>query len=77
MALTYPLEYSLESGTVVVVRKDERDTYSFSLRTTDGLSDNFTYTDGDERSRKEIEDELDFDQLNALRAFWLKREQDS
>lgn len=68
----YPLKYALESGTQVVVSKTGDNTYNFSLTTTDGLSDNFTYTD-DNRSRDEIEDSLDFDQLNALRAFWLKR----
>jgi hypothetical protein len=68
----FPLRYTLESGTVVVVDKIEDNRYDFSLTNTHGLSDNFTYVE-DNRSRDEIEDSLDFDQLNALRAFWLKK----
>jgi hypothetical protein len=68
----FPLRYTLESGTVVVVDKTGDNRYDFSLTTTHGLSDNFTYVE-DSRSRDEIEEALDFDQLNALRAFWLKK----
>jgi hypothetical protein len=69
----YPLKYTLESGTVVVVTKADANSYNFSLTSTHGTSDNFTYIE-DNRTRDEIEDALDFDQLNALRVFWLKRE---
>jgi hypothetical protein len=68
----FPLRFTLESGTVVVVDKIEENQYRFLLTTTHGLSDNFTFVD-DNRSKDEIEEPLDFDQLNALRVFWLKK----
>ncbi|MDQ6815284.1 MAG: hypothetical protein M3040_16235 [Bacteroidota bacterium] len=70
----FPIEFTLESGTHVKVTNAEGNTYEFTLTTTHGLSDNFTYTE-DKRSRDEVEEQLDFDQLNALRAFWLKRDE--
>jgi hypothetical protein len=72
MQTHFPLRYTLESGTQVVVNKTTDNRYDFSLTTPHGKSDNFTYVQ-DNRSRDEVENELDFDQLNALRAFWLKR----
>jgi hypothetical protein len=68
----FPMTFTLESGTQVKVSNAGGNTYEFSLTTTHGMSDNFTYVE-DQRSRDEIEEPLDFDQLNALRAFWLKR----
>jgi hypothetical protein len=68
----YPMKFTLESGTHVTVTKTDENGYNFSLMTRHGTSDNFTYIE-DNRSRDEIEEPLDFDQLNALRAFWLKR----
>jgi hypothetical protein len=69
----FPLHFTLESGTNVQVSNAEGNIYHFSLTKTNGTSDDFNYVD-DNRSRDEIENPLDFDQLNALRAFWLKRE---
>lgn len=69
----YPLHFTLESGTHVEVNKIDDITYHFLLTTAKGQSDNFTYVE-DNRSRDEIENSVDFDQLNALRAFWLKRD---
>lgn len=75
MKSTFPISYNLESGTHVEVdRATTGNAYNFFLRTSDGAEDNFTYVD-DGRSRDDIEAELDFDQLNALRAFWLKMEE--
>lgn len=70
----FPLEYDLESGTHVKVSNAGGNTFEFTLTTTHGMSDNFTYVE-DNRSRDEVEEALDFDQLNALRAFWLKRDE--
>lgn len=70
----YPITYTLESGTEVRVHRSSADIYDFELTTEDGRKDNFTYTE-DGRSKDEVEANLDFDQLNALRAFWLKREE--
>ena len=68
----FPLNFTLENGTEVTITNTGDNTYHFSLTTTHGKSDNFIYID-DNRSRDEVEESLDFDQLNALRAFWLKR----
>ncbi|MDB5248395.1 MAG: hypothetical protein JWQ40_2789 [Segetibacter sp.] len=69
----FPLKYTLESGTQVEVNRTAANTYNFVLTTTEGTSDNFMYVE-DGRTKDEIEEGLDFDQLNALRAFWLKSE---
>jgi hypothetical protein len=65
------MEYTLESGTKVVVRKRDNDTYDFSLMPTDGLASSFTYRDG-EHTKAEWDEMLEFEQLDALREFWLK-----
>ncbi|TDH25276.1 hypothetical protein EXU57_14325 [Segetibacter sp. 3557_3] len=67
----FPMEFTLESGTHVKVTQTDPGTYAFSLLNTDKVADNFVYVE-DDRSRDEIEEGLDFDQLNALRTFWLK-----
>jgi hypothetical protein len=74
MTHNFPMKFVLESGTHVEVSKTGVKTYNLNLTTTDGLSDNFTYVE-DNRTKDEIEEPLDFDQLNALRAFWLKRDE--
>ncbi len=74
MAHSFPIKFTLESGTHVEVTQTGTNTYNFSLTTTDGVSDDFTYVE-DNRTKDEIEEPLDFDQLNALRAFWLKRDE--
>ena len=76
MTTTFPIRFTLDSGTRVEVTKASANTYSFSLLTSEGATDNFIYVE-DSRSRDEIENGLDFDQLNALRAFWLKQEEES
>lgn len=70
----YPMHFTLESGTKVQVSKSTGNTYNFSLTEAGGTTDNFTYVE-DNRSRDEVENSLDFNQLNALRVFWLKREE--
>ena len=70
----FPMEFTLESGTHVKVSNAGANTYDFLLTTSHGKSDNFSYVE-DKRSRDEIEAPLDFDQLNALREFWLKRDE--
>jgi hypothetical protein len=69
----YPAEFTLDSGTHVVVTKNEGKTYDFSLTPKHGAAHHFTYTD-DNRPKAEIEEGLDFEELNALRMFWLKNE---
>ena len=73
MATTFPLEYDLDSGTKVNVQKRAGDTFDFTLMPTEGFSNSFTYRDG-EHTKAEWDALLEFEQLDALRAFWLKME---
>jgi hypothetical protein len=71
MATHFPMEFTLESGTKVVVTKQDTGTYNFSLMPTHGLTNSFTYRDG-EHTKAEWDALLEFEQLDALREFWLK-----
>lgn len=71
MSIHYPLKFTLEDGIYVSVTKTGTDTYEFALTTKEGITRYFTFID-DERSKDEKIEALDFDQLNAVRAFWLK-----
>lgn len=73
MATHFPMEYTLESGTKVVVTQRDNDTYDFSLTPTDGTANSFTYRE-DEHTKAEWDALLEFEQLDALREFWLKME---
>ncbi len=65
----YPYSFTLESGTRVVIDKRGDNTYEFSLTPTHGAPHSFTYVD-DNRPKAEVEESLDFEELDALRAFW-------
>ena len=71
MAEHFPLEYTLESGTQVRVTKRDESQYDFLLTPEGGAAESFTYRVG-ERSKAEWDDILEFEQLDALRTFWLK-----
>jgi hypothetical protein len=73
MIESYPLEYTLESGTRVTVHKTGGNSYDFSLESTEHAATKFTYVD-DGRPKSEWDDVLDFEQLEALRKFWLENE---
>ena len=74
MSRHFPLEFTLESGTKVTVTKESADTYDFSLRPTHGRpATQFTYVD-DGRPKAEWDEKLDFQQLEALRHFWVMTE---
>ncbi len=75
MALEYPLEYTLESGTHVTVKRVDQKNFDFILKPEDGEERHFSYND-DVEYTQEMEEELDFDELNALRRFWLEKEKD-
>ncbi len=75
MAIEYPLEFTLENGTHVVIRKNDEHHYDFALRPKEGTESHFTYDDTVTYT-SEMEDRMDFDQLNALRRFWLEKEKD-
>lgn len=73
MIETFPIEYTLESGTHVTVDKRDDRTFEFKLRPTEEPANGFTYIQ-DDRSKSEWDDKLEFEQLEALRKFWLKNE---
>lgn len=72
--MQFPLHFALDSGTKVQVNKTASGIYRFSLTGQDGTTDNFEYRE-DSRTKQEVEEDLDFNQLDALRTFWLKREE--
>lgn len=76
MAIEYPLEFTLENGTHVTVNRLKNKNYDFELKPEEGETRHFAYND-DETFTTEKEEKLDFDQLNALRRFWLEREKDN
>jgi hypothetical protein len=73
MIESFPVEFTLESGTHVTVTKAGANSYDFSLKPTEDLPTTFSYVD-DGRSKSEWDDKLDFEQLQALRKFWLENE---
>ncbi len=75
MPVEYPLDFTLESGTHVVVNRVDQHNYDFVLKPEDGSERHFSYDDNVEFTT-EMEEGLDFDQLNALRRFWLEREKE-
>lgn len=71
----YPLHFTLSSGTEVIVDNTGRNTYEFTLKHEDGRpTEHFTYVD-DYRPKSEWDDVLAFEQLDALRTFWLMNEE--
>jgi hypothetical protein len=73
MSKQYPLKFTLEDGIRVLVDKTANNTYDFSL-TKEGNTRHFTYVDDQTKTKAEIDEGLDFDQLNAVRRFWLEKE---
>jgi hypothetical protein len=72
MSTSFPLKFTLEDGVIVEVSKAEGNTYDFALTPPEGTTRHFTYDDNEAKD-KVIED-ADFDKLNAIRRFWLERE---
>lgn len=70
MEKTFPLHYTLDDNTEVTVNKTGDHLYDFTLKPDDGAASGFTYNDEEEFTDAK-EAALDFDQLNALRKFWL------
>ena len=66
----FPMPFTLENGTKVIVNKMSEDTYEFLLTEVDGKTDNFTYTK-DNRLKEDVESSLGYHQVDALRTFWL------
>lgn len=74
MSAEFPMEYTLSDGTHVVVTKVGTDRYDFELTPTEGPQRHFTYVEG-EKSKAEWDETTDFDEMDALRTFWLKMEE--
>ena len=66
----FPLAFTLDNHTHVVVNKTGTHTYDFSLTPPGGTTRHFTYNN--EQSKAEVDKLLDFEQINAVRTFWLK-----
>ncbi len=73
MSLKFPIEYTLEDGIHVKVSQTGEGKYDFALRPDDGDESHFTYVDEGTKD-EEWEKTLTFDQLNAVRRFWLEQE---
>lgn len=67
----FPLEFTLEYGSHVLVEKTGPNSYDFTITPKEGPTRHFTYVD-DNRSNTEVEKSLDFEELDALRKFWLE-----
>lgn len=72
MSKNYPIKFILEDSVHVEVDKTGDDTYDFILTPEEGPQRRFGYVEQIPRD-KGIE-ALDFDQLNAVRRFWLEQE---
>lgn len=75
MAVEYPFDFKLENGTDVTVKRIDQKNFDFFLKPEDGDERYFRYND-DVEFTSEVEEKLTFDELNALRRFWLEREKD-
>jgi len=66
----FPLQFTLDDGMHVTVNKTGSHLYDFTLKVDNKEVRHFTYDDSEEFTDAK-EASLDFDQLNALRKFWL------
>ena len=73
MKKKFPLEFTLVNGTHVTIVKTTSNTYEFDLASEEGKHHRFIYVD-DGRTKNEAEQGLNFDELDALRRFWLETE---
>ena len=72
MSKHYPLKFTLEDGVRVSVNKVGDKTYDFTLTPEQGAERHFTFSD--DKPQEDVIEKLDFDQLNAVRRFWLEQE---
>lgn len=71
MEKQFPLHFTLENGTDVTVNKTGPHIYDFTLKDEGKTERHFIINDEEEFTEAK-EQSLDFDQLNALRRFWLE-----
>ena len=72
MSTHYPMHFTLEDGVQVEVNKSGDNLFDFRLTPEHGTELQFTLDNT--KTKDEIDRTLDFDQLNAVRRFWLKLE---
>ncbi len=72
MSKAYPIQFILDDGVHVEITKTGSNTYHFTLKRKEGQERHFTLVD-DDRPKDQIVESLDFDQLNAVRRFWLEK----
>ncbi|MGI8583187.1 MAG: hypothetical protein ACR2KX_13375 [Chitinophagaceae bacterium] len=72
MSEHYPIKFTLEDGVHVTVNKTGDNTYDFTLKPEKGPERHFSFAD--DQPRNDLIELLDFDQLNAVRRFWLEQE---
>lgn len=73
MATQFPLQFVLESGTHVTVADEGGGQYLFTMNPEEGAPKQFSYIDG-AHTKAEWDEIADFEQLEALRKFWLEME---
>lgn len=73
MAKDYPIQFTLEDGVHVEITKTGNNAYHFTLKSKEGQERHFALVD-DDRPKAQIVESLDFDQLNAVRRFWLEKD---
>lgn len=73
MIESFPVDFELESGAKVMVDKRAAELYDFTILTPGKPARLFTYVD-DGRPKAHWDETLDFEQLEALRKFWLMNE---
>ena len=72
MSEHYPVKFTLEDGVHVTVNKTGDNVYDFTLQPEKGPARHFTFLE--DKPRNDVIESLDFDQLNAVRRFWLEQE---
>lgn len=73
MSRHYPIKFTLEDGVYVEVNKSASNTYDFTMTGKQQQLRRFSIVD-DDRPKDEITKALDFDELNAVRRFWLEED---
>ena len=73
MSSHFPLEFKLENGSHVLVNQTGAGAFHFTITPEHGAARHFTYVE-DGKTKTEAESPLDFEEVDALRRFWLETE---
>ena len=74
MSEKFPMKFTLSDGVHVTVNRVNETTHDFTLSDEDGKDSHFKLVE-DGKTKDEIEEPLNFDQLNAVRRFWLETDE--